>query len=64
MMSFGELFIIGLLGVLLFGKQLPQVGKKFGKTFGELKRSYDAFQREVRSVVSEVDIAETVRNGV
>ncbi|MDO4582623.1 MAG: twin-arginine translocase TatA/TatE family subunit [Planctomycetia bacterium] len=54
MFSFGEIFVFGLLAVLLFGKQLPQVGKQFGKTVAQLKRSYDAFQREVHSVMSEV----------
>lgn len=55
MFSFGEIFVFGLLAVLLFGKQLPQVGKQFGKTVAQLKRSYDAFQREVHSVMSEVN---------
>lgn len=54
MFSFGEIFVFGLLAVLLFGKQLPQVGKQFGKTVAQLKRSYDAFQREVHSVMAEV----------
>ncbi|MDO4574828.1 MAG: twin-arginine translocase TatA/TatE family subunit [Planctomycetia bacterium] len=61
-MSFGEIFLIGMIAVLLFGKDLPQVGKKFGKTYAELKRSYDAFQREVRSVVNEAtDMSEPVK---
>ena len=52
-MSFGSIVLIAILAVLLFGKELPTVGRKFGKTYSELKRSYTAFRREVNSVVHE-----------
>ena len=32
-LSFQELLIIGVVAVLLFGKNLPDVAKKFGGTF-------------------------------
>lgn len=53
--SFGEIAIIGILAVLLFGKNLPQMGKKFGKYYAEIKRGYDNVQKEVRSVMSEIE---------
>ena len=57
-MSFSELFVLGLLGVLLFGKQLPTVGRKLGKTYGELKRSYDAFKNEMKDAIKEAENAD------
>lgn len=59
-MSFGSIVLIGILAVLLFGKELPTVGRKFGKTYSDLKRSYTAFRREVNSVVHEAtDMSDT-----
>ncbi|MDO4571429.1 MAG: twin-arginine translocase TatA/TatE family subunit [Planctomycetia bacterium] len=53
-MSFGSFVVIGILAVVLFGKQLPQAARKFGKMYNEFQRSYQAVRREVNSVVAEV----------
>jgi len=34
----GEVFILLLLGVLLFGKRLPEIGKNIGKGLLEFKK--------------------------
>ena len=33
-----EMIIIGVIGVLLFGKRLPEVGRSVGKSLMEFKR--------------------------
>jgi sec-independent protein translocase protein TatA len=34
----GELMVVGLIAVLLFGKRLPEVGKSLGKGIVEFKK--------------------------
>lgn len=36
-LGFPELMIIGVLGVLIFGRKLPEIGRSFGKTIVEFK---------------------------
>ncbi|MFP6657489.1 MAG: twin-arginine translocase TatA/TatE family subunit, partial [Pirellulales bacterium] len=50
-----EMIIIGIIGVLLFGKRLPEVGKSLGKTFGEFKRGMQGIQSEVSTAVNTSD---------
>jgi sec-independent protein translocase protein TatA len=40
----GETMILLLLGVLLFGKRLPEVGQYIGKTLVDLKKSFQGLQ--------------------
>ena len=47
-----EMIIIGVIGVLLFGKRLPEVGKSLGKTFGEFKRGMQGFSLRVVTLSS------------
>jgi len=37
----GSILIILMLGVLLFGKRLPEIGKTIGKGFLEFKKGLD-----------------------
>jgi sec-independent protein translocase protein TatA len=40
------LFILGL-GVLLFGRNLPQVGRSLGRTLVEFKKSFSGLEDEI-----------------
>ena len=40
----GEILIILMLGVLLFGKRLPEVGKNIGKGLLEFKKGMNDFR--------------------
>jgi sec-independent protein translocase protein TatA len=51
------LVLLGMIAVLLFGKDLPQMGKKFGKIYVEMKRGYDSVQKEMRSVMKGIEDA-------
>jgi sec-independent protein translocase protein TatA len=50
-----EMIIIGVIGVLLFGKRLPDVGKSLGKSFGEFKRGMQGIQSEVNTAAHSSD---------
>ncbi|MBN1844271.1 MAG: twin-arginine translocase TatA/TatE family subunit [Sedimentisphaerales bacterium] len=46
----GELILIGLIGVLLFGNRLPDVGRSLGRGIVEFKKG-------IRGVDEEIDRA-------
>ncbi len=45
----GELIIIGVIAVLLFGKRLPEVGRSLGKGLMEFKKGMQGIEDELRS---------------
>jgi sec-independent protein translocase protein TatA len=49
-----ELLLIGIIAVLLFGKNLPEVGRKVGRYLGEFRKSVQNIQREIDSAGSEI----------
>lgn len=49
-----EICVIGAIAVMIYGKRLPEVGRSFGKTIGEMKRS-------MQSITKEVDISAAMR---
>ena len=44
-----ELLMILVLGVLLFGRKLPEVGRSLGKTFVEFKKGVKGMEEEVET---------------
>jgi len=42
-----EIMIVLVIGVLLFGKNLPSVGRQLGKSLMEFKKGLDDMKREV-----------------
>lgn len=59
-LSFFEMSVIGILAVVLFGGNLPEVAKKFGSTYSQIKRSLNEVQQQFRDAQREVDRAMTV----
>ena len=49
----GELLMIGVVALLLFGSRLPQVARSLGKSFSEFKRGIQGVQDEFNSAVYE-----------
>ena len=43
-----EILILVLLGVLIFGKRLPELGKSIGKGIVELKKGLSGIEDEVK----------------
>jgi len=46
-LSFQELAIVGIVAILLFGKNLPDVAKKFGGMYREFRKSLDDLRAQV-----------------
>jgi len=46
-LSVQELLIVGVVAVLLFGKNLPDVAKKFGGMYREFRKSLDDLRSQV-----------------
>lgn len=47
-MGMTEIMVIGGIAVMLFGKNLPSVARKFGKTYREFRKGLSEFQSQVR----------------
>ncbi len=45
-----EMIVIAVIGVLLFGKRLPEVGKSLGKGLAEFKKGMSGVEEEFRSI--------------
>jgi sec-independent protein translocase protein TatA len=52
-----EWLVIGLLGLLIFGKRLPEVGKAVGKTLKQFREGMNGMKEEIADAVD----APTVR---
>ena len=42
-----EIVVLGAIAVMLYGKRLPEVGRTFGKTVGDLRRQWTSLAREL-----------------
>ncbi|MFN9719070.1 MAG: twin-arginine translocase TatA/TatE family subunit [Planctomycetota bacterium] len=49
-----EMLIVGVIALLLFGKNLPTVAKNLGKSFAEFKKGVAGFQDEFRNAANDV----------
>jgi sec-independent protein translocase protein TatA len=50
-----EWIIIGALGLLIFGKRLPEVGKSLGKGIVEFKKGLAGVEDEIKQVDQQVE---------
>lgn len=46
-LSFQELLVIGVVAILLFGKNLPDVAKRFGGMYRDFRKSLDDLRSQV-----------------
>lgn len=42
-----EMFLLVLIGLLLFGRDLPNAGRKMGRVVAQLKRSFQDFKEQM-----------------
>jgi sec-independent protein translocase protein TatA len=57
----GEWLIIGMIGLLLFGKRLPEVGHSLGRTIIEFKKGLAGIEQEIERASHEPPPAERPR---
>jgi sec-independent protein translocase protein TatA len=50
-----EFLLIGVIAILLFGKNLPEMSRKVGKYLGDFRKSVQHIQSEIHSVTSEIE---------
>ena len=48
-----ELLILGVIGILIFGKRLPEVGRSIGKGIVEFKKGLAGIDEEMEKAVHE-----------
>lgn len=49
--SFGELALIGVIALLLYGSDLPQVIRSWGKTYAEFRRHLNGMRSELNDAM-------------
>lgn len=59
-LSFFEMSVIGIIAVVLFGGNLPEVARKFGNSYSQLRRSLNEVQQQFRDAQRDVDRALSV----
>jgi sec-independent protein translocase protein TatA len=52
-----EMFILLVLGVLLFGKKLPEVGRSLGKGLVEFKKGLQGIEDDVSGSLRQTEVA-------
>jgi len=50
-----EMMIVGVIALLLFGKNLPNVARNLGKSFAEFKKGISGFQEEIRNASRDAE---------
>lgn len=58
--GFTEMFIIGIVAILLFGSRLPQVARNFGKSYGELRRGLSEIKSTIDAEIDESERSHSV----
>ena len=56
-LGFGEMMVLAIVAILVFGGELPQIARKVGRGFTEFKRGMSEHVNEIRSDL-DVDLEE------
>jgi TatA/E family protein of Tat protein translocase len=47
----GEMLFVAVIALLLFGKDLPEVARQWGKTFNEFRRHLNGMRSELNDII-------------
>lgn len=50
-----EFMVLVVIGIILFGKRLPEVGRSLGRTLAEFKSSLHGIEQEFSGMMSDTD---------
>ena len=62
MIGGGEMLVLLVIGLLLFGRDLPDVGRKVGRVVAQLKRGMQDFKDQIDSEATMRDLKSTVQD--
>lgn len=60
-LGYTEMLLFGIIALMLFGSRLPDVAKNFGRTYRDLRKKVDEFQREFRDWDKEPTPPKSIR---
>lgn len=49
--GFGEMLLLAIVALLLYGSDLPEVAKTWGKAYAEFRRNLNGFRSELNNVI-------------
>lgn len=49
--GFGEMALLAIVALLLYGSDLPEVAKTWGKAYAEFRRNLNGFRSELNNVI-------------
>ena len=49
--GFGEMMLLAIVALLLYGSDLPEVAKTWGKAYAEFRRNLNGFRSELNNVI-------------
>lgn len=62
-MSFGEMFFLLFLALMVFGpKRLPEMARKLGKIVGEFKRASNDFRAQIEDEVRKLELTDAAQS--
>lgn len=50
-----DLIVVAIIGILIFGRRLPEIGRNLGKTIVEFKKGLSSTQDEIHQGIAEDD---------
>ncbi|MBL9080102.1 MAG: twin-arginine translocase TatA/TatE family subunit [Planctomycetes bacterium] len=56
-----EMFLLIVIGLLLYGRNLPDAGRKLGRVVAQLKRGFDEFKRQIDQDADLRDMKQTLK---
>ena len=61
-LGFGEISLLVVLGLILFGpRRLPEIARQMGKFVAEFKRASSDFQSQIHREINKLEIEESAR---
>jgi sec-independent protein translocase protein TatA len=54
----GEMLMLGVIALLLFGQRLPEVARSFGQGLAEFKKGMSGFQKEFKAQLNPLKYEE------
>ena len=55
MPGWAELVVLAIIGLLIFGRRLPEVGRSLGKGIVEFKKGIHGIEDEIESATTDAD---------